>query len=199
MPGVWFGKNCAVLRVNTTVVAVVTTDDHLVERSASPNVAVGRPDPDVAALERSAAAWSAAKRTSRTYFVHDADPLAEVAEAWTDFFDGSAPHGSIEVARASVLARWRAGSIALPDYYLLDAPDDLGPTMRHWYLGVLASAAVTRVVALEPDRSLGDHLGSLPAGRWWPPLDQMLASIEHVVPDRLEQAGSQQDTIALRL
>ncbi len=189
---------CAVLRVNTTVVAIVTADQQLVERSAAPNVAIGRPDPELPALDRSAAAWSAAKRTGRTYFVHDADPLAELAEAWTDFFDGSAPHGSIEVARASVLARWRAGSVALPDYYLLDAPDDLTPTMRHWYLGILAGAALTRVVAREPDRSVGDHLGFLPAGRWWPPLDQLLDGIEHVVPDRLEPVIHEQDTTLLR-
>lgn len=180
------------LRVNTTVVVVVTADQQLVERSASSNVAVGHPDPELPVLDRSAAAWSAAKRTAGTYFVHDADPLAELAEAWTEFFDGSAPHGTIEVARASVLARWRAGSIALPDYYLLDSPDDLTPTMRHWFLGVLAGAALTRVVALEPDRSLGDHLGSLPSGRWWPPLDELLDGIERVVPDRLERVGRQE-------
>jgi len=196
--GVWqeaAARLCTVLRVNTTVVAVVTADEQLVERAVAPNVAVGRPDPELPLLDRSAAAWSAAKRTARTYFVHDADPLAEVADAWTDFFDGSAPHGSIEVARESVLARWRAGSVELPDYYLLDAPDELTPTMRHWYLGVLAGAALTRVVALEPDRSIGDHLGSLPAGRWWPPLDQLLEGIEHVVPDRVEHVSHGPDTV----
>jgi len=89
------------------------------------------------------------------------------------------PGPSSWMARESVLARWRADSVALPDYYLLDAPDALTPTMRHWYLGVLAGAALSRVVALDPDRSVGDHLGSLPAGRWWPPLDQLLEGIEH--------------------
>ncbi|MGP3961120.1 hypothetical protein ACTWPT_34490 [Nonomuraea sp. 3N208] len=39
-----------------------------------------------------------AARSAATYVVHDADPLAEVAAAWTGFFDGTGVIGGLEVA-----------------------------------------------------------------------------------------------------
>jgi hypothetical protein len=175
-----------VLRVNTTVIAIVTTDQTRVKTATARNVSVHSPDGDEPALDRSAMAWAAAKQARTTYFVHDADPLADVATAWADFFDGTAPMGTIEVVREQVLARWRAESVTLPDYYLIDRPEDLPTTLRHWYLGILAGAAVQRVVAIEPNRSIADHLCTLSSGRWWPTLDTILAGIEHVVPDQLD-------------
>ena len=68
---------------------------------------------------------------------------------------------------------------------LIEAPDELPATERHWFLGVLAGAAAHRIVLVEPGRSVRDHLGSLPAGPWWPPLDRLLDGIEHAVPDQL--------------
>jgi hypothetical protein len=171
------------LRVNTTVVALVNASDGALDQLDAPNVAVHRSEADAAALERAQAAWSAAHGAGRPYFVHDADPLATIADAWVREFDGRRVAGELDVARAETLARWRAGSIALPDFYLVVAPDDLAPTERHWFLGVLAGAAAHRVVLVEPGRSTLDHLGSLPAGRWWPPLDRFLDGIENVVPD----------------
>ena len=172
------------LRVQTTVVAVVNGDEQRVPGAVAPNVAVSSPDHDLSTLDRSAAAWTHAKKVGRTYFVHDADPLADVAAAWIGFFDGDAAHGSIEVVREQALARWRAGSVALPDYVLVDDVDALSATARHWYFGVLARASIHRVVAMDPARSVGDHLGQLPSGPWWPPLDELLAGIESIVPDQ---------------
>jgi hypothetical protein len=172
------------LQVQTTVVAVVTTDHQLVSGAAAANVAAISPDPELKTLERSAAAWAQAKKASRTYFVHDADPLADVAGAWVEFFDGNAAHGSIEVMREQALGRWRSGSVFLPDYFLVDGSEAMSATQRHWYFGVLAGAAIHRVVAKDPARSIGDHLRTLGAGPWWPPMDELLDGIEHLVPDR---------------
>lgn len=172
------------LRVNTTVVALVNAADETLDRVAASNVAVHRSDAETSDLERAQAAWSAAHGAGRRYFVHRADPLAAVAAAWVREFDGPRVAGELEIARTETLTRWRAGSIALPDFYLIEAPDELPATERHWFLGVLAGAAAHRVVLAEPDRTVRDHLGSLPTGPWWPPLDRLLDGIEHVVPDQ---------------
>lgn len=173
------------MRVSTTVVALVSSSDDRMAEAAAANVAVGRIDADLPPNERARSAWRAAKQASRTYFLHDADPLADLAAAWIGFFDGDAGHGSIEVARERVLAQWRSDEIALPDYYLIDAPEELPATSRHWYLGLLARSAPSRVIASSPNRSISDQLGSLPTGRWWPPLDEMLRGIERTVPDHV--------------
>ena len=54
--------------------------------------------------------------------------------------------GELEVAVSETLARWRPGSIELPDYYLVIDADTWAPTRRHWYLGVLHATAPARVV-----------------------------------------------------
>lgn len=174
------------LRVNTTVVALVNASDEALGAIAAPNVAVHRSDAEATDLERAQAAWSAAHGAGRRYFVHDADPLATVAASWVREFDGPRVAGELEIARSETLARWRAGSIALPDFYLIERPDELPATERHWFLGVLAGAAAHRVALVEPDRAARDHLGSLPAGPWWPPLDRLLEGIENMVPDQLD-------------
>lgn len=184
------------MRVSATVVAVVTSEENRMAGAAAANVAVGRVDRELKPVERARQAWSAAKRTNRTYFLHDADPLADLAAAWIGFFDGDVAHGTIEVVREQVLDLWRNDDIALPDYYLIDRPEDLPTTSRHWYLGLLAGCAPSRVVASRPNRSLGDQLRSLPTGRWWPPLDEMLRDIERVVPDQLP-VGAGDGTVVL--
>ena len=78
------------------------------------------------------------------YLVHDADPLAAVADAWVRYYDEQGPIGELEVAVAETLARWRVGSIELPDYYLVLDAESWGATRRHWYLGVLHGAAPAR-------------------------------------------------------
>jgi hypothetical protein len=177
-----------VLAVNTTVIAVVAPPE------ATPlagihgsNIRVVRPDADAPPLERAMDAVARAKRTTAPYLLHDADPLALVERAWVARYDGHGVAGELEVAVADVLARWRARSVELPDYYLLVDPEDLGPTERHWYLGVLAAASPARVVASRPNAPVTAHLGDLRPGPWWPDLDRVLAGIDQVVPDRVGQ------------
>jgi hypothetical protein len=49
---------------------------------------------------------------------------------------------------------------------------------------VLHAAAPARVVPAAGADDALDRLARLPTGRWWPDLDDLLAGIEHVVPDR---------------
>jgi len=183
-------------RTSTTVIAVVG-DAHLqsrhgagdaraaVERLGSAaNVVALVPPVDDPPLDRAVAAWHDATRAHSPYFVHDADPLAAVADAWVRLYDEHGPRGELEVAVAETLARWRPGSIELPDYYLALDADTWEPTRRHWYLGVLHAAAPARVVPVtgtDAEAALG-HLG---AGRWWPDLDELLDGVDRVVPDQV--------------
>ena len=125
-------------------------------------------------------------RTHSPYFVHDADPLAAVADAWVRRYDEEGPVGELEVAVTETVARWRARSIELPDYYLVLDAETWGPTRRHWYLGVLHDAGPARVVpAIGDPLVLADTLGHLSAGRWWPDVDRLLDGIDRVVPDQI--------------
>jgi hypothetical protein len=127
-------------------------------------------------------------RASSTYVVHDADPLAEVGDAWVDFFDGASPTGRLEVAIETALGALRSERELLPDYYVVLSPEDMPATRRHWWLGVLAGAAPTRVVPARPSTAeVAGTLGRLAAGRWWPPdLPEWLHGLPRTVPD---QAG----------
>jgi len=177
-----------VLAVNTTVIAVVAPPDAApLEAVHGANIRVVQPAADAPALERAVAAWREAKRTGRPYLMHDADPLAPVADAWARLFESRGPVGELEVAVAETLARWRARSLDLPDYYLVVDPEALGPTLRHWFLGVLRAAAPTRVVTGRPTGSPGDALADLRPGPWWPELDRLLVDVHQRVPD---QAGT---------
>jgi hypothetical protein len=183
-----------VLRVNTTVVAVVAVAgvDPL-DGVRAANVRIVRPEADPPALDRAILAWEQVRRTSTLYTLHDADPLAWVADAWVRRFDGQGAVGELEVAVAETLSRWRARSLDLPDYYLVVNPEAFASTMRHWFLGVVRPAAPTRVVVVRPSISLADQLGQLRPGPWWPDLDRMLADLDRVVPD---QAGAPTGTPA---
>lgn len=65
--------------------------------------------------------------------------------------------------------------------------EELPPTRRHWYLGVLHGAAPARVVPMAASgAALAEALGRLPTGRWWHDVDRLLVGVEQVVPD---QAG----------
>ena len=164
----------------TTVVAVVGAGARPAVESLR-----GRANVRVVVTEDPEVAWRLAAGTSVPYLVHDADPLAAVADAWVRRFDEAGPAGELEVAVADVVARWRARSVGLPDYYLVVDAEELPPTRRHWYLGVLHGAAPARVVPVAGrGAALADELGRLPTGRWWPDLDRLLDGVEHVVPDR---------------
>jgi hypothetical protein len=176
-----------VIAVNTTVVVVVAPPDvDPLDHLHATNVRVLRPEPDAPPLDRASAAWEQARRTTAPYLIHDADPLAWVADVWARRFEGQGVAGDLEVAVAETLARWRARSIELPDYYVVVDPEGLRPTLRHWFLGLLGSTAPPRVVTNPPTVPVVSSLAQLHTGRWWPDLDRMLADLDRVIP---EQAG----------
>jgi hypothetical protein len=173
-------------RISTTVIGLVGEGARAsAERlGRAPNIRVELPDPAAPPLERAAAAWQAATGTQLPYLVHDADPLALVADAWVRRFDEQGPAGELEVAVRETVGRWRAKAIELPDYYLLLDPGSWGPTRRHWYLGLLHRVAPSRVVLADAADEVSASIASLPSGRWWPELDRLLADVDRVVPDQ---------------
>jgi hypothetical protein len=173
-------------RTSTTVVAVVGDGARAcVERlGTAVNVADASPD-DGDPLDRAVAAWSEASHAHSPYFVHDADPLAGVADAWVRRYDERGPVGELEVAVEATLARWWVGSIELPDYYLVLDAESMVPTRRHWYLGVLHRAAPARVAPVADPIEAAGALRRLAAGHWWPDVDELLSGIDRLVPDRL--------------
>jgi hypothetical protein len=144
------------------------------------------PDPEAPALDRAVQAWREAQGAHIPYLVHDADPLADVAGAFRRWYDQQAGRGELEVAVSGTVARWRARSLELPDYYLVLDAESLPPTVRHWYLGFLHAAAPVRVMPAEADPgSAAARLAHLPAGRWWPDLDRLLSDVDRAVPDAI--------------
>ena len=113
-------------------------------------------------------------------------PLALVADAWVRRYDEQGPAGELEVAVRDTLARWRARTIELPDYYLVLDPGSWGATRRHWYLGVMHRAAPSRVVPADAAAvNVQSSIAKLASGRWWPELDRLLAGVDRVVPDQV--------------
>jgi hypothetical protein len=180
-------------RTVTTVLTVVAGDQASSTAgvrawAGAANVHTIVADPGRSALDRAAQGWDVAVRTSLPYALHDADPLAGVAEAWVRLFDGEGPAGELEVAVAETIARWRRRAIELPDYYLVVQPEEWAPTRRHFYLGVLGSVAPSRVVVTEGD--LTSAIAGLGTGPWWPDVDRLLDGIDRQVPDRVGVSGS---------
>jgi hypothetical protein len=179
-----------VQRVSTTVVTLVGAGESTVGRlGGKANIAVYQPDVAADAMDRAVAAWQRAKRTHTTYFVHDADPLTAVADAWGRYFEGTGPIGELELSVSGTVARWKAGSLELPDYYVVCSPEEWSPVRRDWYLGFLASTCAVRVVTQGADVDVATTLPTLLAARWWPDLDRLLDGIEQVVPDRAGLPG----------
>jgi len=177
-----------VQRSSATVVCVVGDVD--VAALARANVSTLSPPKDLTALERAARATDAAGGVHAPYFVHDADPLELVADAWVRLFEASGPIGELEVAVTETLARVRVQSIELPDYYLVADADAMTPTRRHWYFGVLHEAVPLRVVPVAANGPpIVDALEDLQATRWWPPVPQLLDRIEHRAPDAAPRAS----------
>lgn len=213
-------------RVNSTVVCVVGegAGELAEEVGASLNCRAVRPEPAQDPLDRAVAAWREATRAHVPWLLHDADPLAAVAEAYRAFFDEDAPdataapadgdraagaaaagttgataapaggHGALEVAVQETLLRWRAGSLALPDYYLVADPDQLPPTLRHLYLGALHDQRPARVqpVTAEPEE-VRRRLPRLRAARWWPELDALLGRLTRHTPDALHRPPAEEE------
>lgn len=185
-------------RLATTTVCVVGEGaaDVLDRLDPAPNVrvvrAAGRPgdrDPSAAApgdpLDAAVDAARAAAGTQLPFFAFDADPLALVGAAWSRRFDldSPGPAGELEVAVSETLARWRTGSLDLPDFYLLTDVEVMPPLRRHWYLGVLGATAPQRIVLA--GGPLSTTLRRLPAGPWWPDLDRLLEGV-----DRIDAVGA---------
>jgi hypothetical protein len=181
-------------RASTTVVVLVGpgTGSVLPVLDSAANVRVLPVDDDAASqLDRAVAATGEAARAHVPYLVHDADPLAVVADAWARYFDGTGPRGELEVAVSETLARARTGALELPDYYVVLAPEQLDATRRHFWLGLLHRDASARVVPVDPDpTSVLAALGTLAPGRWWSPLEELLGGIEHEVPDQIGTPAS---------
>lgn len=89
------------LAADTTVVVVVAPGDaRPLDDVRAGNAGVLEPDPAATLLDRAVAAAERARRTGRPYLLHDADPLAAVAEAWARRYDGQGAAGELEVAVA---------------------------------------------------------------------------------------------------
>jgi hypothetical protein len=173
-------------QVSTTVIAVTgKRSRELLERVREAGcLRTVLPELDAPPLERASSVWDVAAGSHTPYLLHDADPLAAVADAWARLFDQQGPVGELEVALQQTLQRWRAGSIELPDYYLVSDAETMDATRRHWYLGFLHRAAPVRVVPVTGSAAtLTDQVGRLPTGRWWPELDRLLDGVERVTPD----------------
>jgi len=190
-----------VQRLSTTILAVVGTDARLAAQALgqAANVRAVLPDPGDPPLERARAALAGAAGAAAPFVVHDADPLAEVTDAWVRWYDGEAGRGELEAAVAAVVGRWRAGSLELPDYYLLLDAEDWPATRRHWYLGWLPRHAPARVVPAGADRSaLPAAVRRLRAGRLWPGIDRLLEGADRVTPDEFVATADAGDAQPLR-
>jgi hypothetical protein len=173
-------------RAAATVVALVgrDTDAALTALDRAANVHTVEPTRDGSDLDRAVEAWETAARVHAPYAVHTADPLEAVANAWVRLYEQTGPVGEVEVAVQATRQRHRAGTIELPDYYLVLDAESLAPTRRHWYLGVLHRHAPARVLPVAPSaEALVGALAGLSAGRWWPGLDEMIDGVERVAPD----------------
>lgn len=174
-------------RSSATVVTLVGPD---AARSLPGLAAAGRVrtvtvDAELGPLERAAAAQRLVSGSGSTLAVSDIDPLAGVVDAWTGLYAGTGVAGALEVAVAATVAIWRAGTVELPDYFVVLDPDAWEPTRRHWYLGVLTAAAPSRVLPVPSADAVPGVLRRLPSGRWWPTLERLLDGIDHQLPDRL--------------
>jgi len=177
-----------VQRASTTVVVVVGRETGGVLRALdrAANVRVLDLDDEAPPLDRAVEATRLAASAHIPYLVHDADPLAVVADAWVRFFDGEGPIGELEVAVTETRARLRTGAIELPDYYAVLDPETLDETRRHFWLGVVHRDVPARVVPVpsDPDALLS-ALGALTPGRWWSPADELLEGLDRAVPDQV--------------
>ena len=157
--------------------------DVLLHLDPAPNVRVFRTEalgPGGDVLGAAVEASRAASGTQLPFFAFDADPLDLVATAWVRRFDvdSPGPAGELEVAVAETLARWRAGSVDLPDFYLLTDVEALAQLQRHWYFGLLGAAAPQRIVLAGGSPTA--TLRRLPAGRWWPEPDRLLEGVDRL-------------------
>ncbi|GAB2966648.1 hypothetical protein LWP59_21810 [Amycolatopsis acidiphila] len=174
-------------RPNSTVVIVVGTDAEKVVPRLE-----GLANVRAATVKDEDSARGLVAQSHAAYVVHDADPLADLATAWTGFFDRADTPGTLEVAVEATLAALRRGSVQLPDYYVVLDPESLPETRKHWWLGVLAGVSPNRVIPAKASAAaVAAVLSRLPSGRWWPdPPDDWLRGLGRAVPDRVGVPGS---------
>jgi hypothetical protein len=174
-------------RPSSTIVVLVGSD--------APRIIGGLdlfPNVSAHALDDAPSARDFVARAHTPYVVHDLDPLGQVGASWAGFFDGSAPYGTLEVAVESALAAFRRDEALLPDYYVVLEPEALPTTVKHWWLGALASVAPSRVLPARVSvASVRDTLAQLPSGRWWPdPPESWLHGLGRLTPDQVGLPGA---------
>lgn len=124
------------------------------------------------------------------YVAHDRDPLAHVASAWVEFFDDLVSLGTLDIEVDRTLAALEGGDTTMPDYYIVTGPENLSPTWKHWWLGVLPEAAPSRVILWDDSAPpLAKVLRRLPSGRPWPDPRPWLHGVARSVPDRIGLEG----------
>lgn len=134
--------------------------------------------------DEEAHAWQ--RSVSAPYLVHDRDPLAHVAAAWTEFYDDTATLEVLQLEIDRLIADLDRGVATLPDYYVVLEPEGLAPTLRHWWMGVMSSASPVRVIPWrDPEASLRSLLRHLPTGRPWPEHGTWLRGVPTSVPDKV--------------
>jgi len=186
------------------VLAGQASERTLAALDRSMNVVLIRPDEAAEGLDAAAGALRRATGISALYVLVAADPLAAVAAEWRAMWEitaGSRGSEAFELRAAEALAAWRANLFELPDYYLVlaaqAAPVAPGgePEQRpDFHLGPLRSVRRHRVAVVaagEPAAQaaavLGE-LGSLRAGRWWPPLDEIFGTSRGFYPGALTES-----------
>lgn len=172
--------------------------------SGSMNVALIRPEDSGGELESAAAALRRVAGISSPYVLVAADPLAAVAAEWRAMWKvATEPRGGdrFEIRAGEALAAWRAGQFELPDYYLVLAeetgPGTLGTPSEQrpdFYLGPLRSVRPNRVAVVAAAEPAGQAagvlsaLGSLRHGRWWPSLEEIIATARGFYPGALAES-----------
>ncbi len=184
------------MKAVTTLVAVVgggAADAVAAVARAATNVAaeqIGELPPDpVQATTRLRETWSRAATHNAIYTLVDADPLAVAVAHWAARLQGD--DHDLEVAIGL------SGSLAMPDYYLVDT--DLTAPALHWYLGLTQRLAPARVAPVEMNApSLLRALSSLSYGPPFPPAAAVAARGRDFVPvPEVVPAASVEDRGAL--
>jgi hypothetical protein len=169
----------------STVVALVGADsEHLLSglTDVPALAALSLRESDPAEATRAVAV---ASRPDIPYIVHDADPLEHVAAAWVELFQERSTLGTLELEVDTLLSYFAHGAAVMPDYYVVSDPEGIDGTWRHWWLGVLAQRAPSRVLPIEPTgAALRARLRALPASRPWPD-PEWLRHVQFDIPDRV--------------
>jgi hypothetical protein len=180
------------------ILAGKVTEGLLNAVGGSMNVALVRPDDKGEGLEAAAGALRRAASISSPYVLVAADPLAVVAAEWEAMWQvGAEPRAdAFELRAGEALSAWRANRFELPDYYLVVA-EEMARDESHpdFYLGPLRSVRPHRVAAVaaaepaERAAAVLTALGSLRHGRWWPSLEEIVATARGFYPGALAESS----------